>query len=200
MDDWLQSLDPDPELQFAAWLAEARVAVAANHDAAALATVSDAGQPSVRMVLVRGHDARGFVFFTNRESRKATELEGAERAALCFYWQPLERQIRIEGPVGHIDDAESDAYFATRPRDSQLGAWASPQSRPITGREGLEDALTSVEALHAGADVPRPPYWGGYRVRAEAIEFWQGRPGRLHDRVRYDRLPEGTWARTRLAP
>lgn len=199
MDDWLESLDRDPDAQFARWLAEAANSVLSNHDAAALATVSREGTPSVRMVLVRRHDERGFVFFTNRESRKAAELEAGGRAALCFYWREQDRQVRVEGPVSRIADAESDEYFAGRDRKSQLGAWSSPQSRPVPDRAALDARLAATEARFAGESVPRPPHWGGYRVRAEAIEFWQGRPGRLHDRARYERTA-GEWACVRLAP
>jgi pyridoxamine 5'-phosphate oxidase len=151
------------------------------------------------MVLLKGQDAHGFVFYTNRESRKATDLAGNPRAALVLYWQPLDRQIRVEGSVERLDDERSAAYFATRARGSRLAAWASPQSRPVADRDALDRALAQVESRFAGMEVPLPPFWGGYRVVPAAIELWQGRPNRFHDRARYVR-DGAAWTRTRLGP
>jgi pyridoxamine 5'-phosphate oxidase len=194
-----RDLDPDPIRAFAAWFVEAVEAGIAQLEAMALATSTPAGRPSVRMVLLKGHDERGFTFFTNRESRKGDEIEANPHAALVVYWQPLNRQVRIEGTVERIADAESEAYFGTRPPGSQIAAWASPQSQPITRREELDERYSEVEARFPVGDVPLPPFWGGYRVIPEAIEFWQGRENRLHDRIRYERGAAG-WRRTRLAP
>jgi pyridoxamine 5'-phosphate oxidase len=165
----------------------------------ALATAGADGQPSVRIVLLRGVDARGFVFYTNYRSRKAAELESNPRASLCQHWPSLEEQIRIEGTVEVATTDESDRYFAGRPRDSQIGAWASEQSAELSSREALEARLTEIEARFAGQPVPRPPFWGGYRVVPQRIEFWYGRPGRLHDRLLYTRTPSG-WTTGYLYP
>ena len=151
------------------------------------------------MVLLKGHDERGFVFFTNHESRKGKELAANPRAALVLYWQPLNRQVRIEGTVELIADDESDTYFATRARGSQIAAWASPQSRPIAGRKELDERYEVTAARFPDDNIPLPPFWGGYRVVPSAIEFWQGRENRFHDRIRYERAATG-WTRTRLAP
>lgn len=201
MDAFLEDLDADPDAQFERWLAEARAAGIHEPEAMALATATPDGAPSVRMVLLKGHDARGFAFYTNRESRKGAELAGNPQAALLFHWAPpLHRQVRVEGRVERLSDEESLAYFATRPRVSRIGAWASPQSRALTSREELERLVMDVEQRFAGEDqLPLPPHWGGYRVVPEAFELWQGRDGRLHDRVRYTRNGGG-WRRTRLAP
>jgi len=151
-------------------------------------------------VLLKGHDARGFVFFTNRESRKGRELATNPRAAAVLHWRPLHRQVRVEGAVERVDDEESQAYFRTRPRGSRIGAWASPQSEPLPSRAELERRVAEIEARFEGEeDLPLPPFWGGYRIVADAIEFWQGRSTRLHDRVRYE-LHDGGWRRERLAP
>lgn len=195
----LRDLDPDPIRAFAAWFEEAVAASVAQPEAMALATSTPDGRPSVRMVLLKGHDARGFTFFTNRESRKGDELATNPRAALAIHWQPLHRQVRIEGVVERIADAESEKYFATRAPGSQIAAWASPQSRPIAGREELDERYAEIEARFSGGDIPLPPYWGGYRVTPDVLEFWQGRGNRFHDRVRYERAAAG-WTRTRLAP
>jgi pyridoxamine 5'-phosphate oxidase len=164
-----------------------------------LATASAAGAPSARMVLLKGVDDDGFVFFTGYESRKGDELAENPRAALVFYWQPLGRQVRVEGIVERVSEAESAAYFATRPRASRLAAWTSRQSRPLESREELERRYAELEREHEGRDVPLPPHWGGFRVRPDAIEFWEHRDSRLHDRVRYTRARDG-WAAQRLWP
>lgn len=201
MDAWLQSLGTDPLAALAAWLEEARGAGLHEPEAAALATATPDGRPAVRMVLVRGIEGRDLRFYTNHESRKAEELAANPRAALVFHWAPpLHRQARIEGRVARLTDEESLAYFRTRTRESRLGAWASPQSRPLADRDALDDSLVDVEQRFGGDDdVPLPPFWGGYRVTPEAVELWQSRPGRLHDRARYERAGEG-WSRVRLAP
>ncbi len=165
----------------------------------ALATADTAGHPSVRVVLLRGIDERGFVFFTNYNSRKGRELDATKRAALCFHWAALDEQIRIEGTVERLPDDESDAYFASRPRGSQLGAWASDQSAILASRETLEEAYREIERRFDRQDVPRPPFWGGYRLVSARIEFWYGRPDRLHDRILYTR-EAGGWKIERLYP
>jgi pyridoxamine 5'-phosphate oxidase len=165
----------------------------------ALATVDDAGRPAVRIVLLRGADERGFVFFTNYESRKGRELAANPHAALCVHWVALDEQIRIEGTAARVADAESDEYFASRPRGSQLGAWASDQSRALLSRETLEQKYREIERRFEGGAVPRPPFWGGFRLAPTRIEFWYGRPDRLHDRLVYIREPGG-WRIERLYP
>lgn len=193
-------LDPDPLVQFDRWFTEAAAAGVRTPEEMALATATAAGVPSVRMVLLKGHGPRGFAFYTSRESRKGAELEANPRAALVLYWAQQRRQVRIEGVVERIGDEESFAYFRTRPRGSRLGAWASPQSRPLPSREELARRYADMERRYDGVDeVPLPPFWGGYLVVPAAIEFWQGQANRLHDRVRYER--EGTgWTRERLGP
>ena len=166
---------------------------------AALATADRSGHPSVRVVLIRNVDPRGFVFFTNYESRKARELAENPRAALCQHWPTLEEQVRVEGRIERVSDDESDAYFAGRPRESQVGAWASEQSKALESRSVLEGRIADVEARFAGGTVTRPPFWGGYRVIPEAIEFWYGRAGRLHDRLLYTRTSSG-WSTAWLFP
>jgi pyridoxamine 5'-phosphate oxidase len=165
-----------------------------------LATATPDGRPSARVVLLRGHDENGFVFFTNYGARKGDELATNPRAALVFYWPEIDRQIRIEGRVERATPQESDAYFQSRPRGSQLGAWASPQSEVIASREVLEARLHEVEARYPEGPVPRPPFWGGFRVVPDSIEFWQEGPSRLHDRLRYVRLASGGWRLERLSP
>lgn len=190
----------DPHALFRAWFAEARASEINDSNAMALATVDAQLQPSVRMVLLKGHDERGFVFYTNRESRKAQELGEGSKAALLFHWKSLRRQVRIEGPISRVDDAESDAYFASRGRDSQLGAWASEQSRPLDARETFEARFEAMRARFEGGDVPRPPHWGGYRVTPQRIEFWLDREHRLHERRVFTRTAEGGWDEGLLFP
>ena len=194
-----EDLDPDPLRQFQRWYAEAHEAGEPEPHAMALATADADGSPAVRFVLLKGADEAGFVFYSNWRSRKGRELESNPRAALAFRWQRLERQVRVEGEVSRLAAAESDGYFATRPRAAQLGAWASEQSRPVAGRAELEEHLEVATARFAGRDVPRPPWWGGYRVAPTVYEFWVSRPDRLHDRFQYD-LGAGGWSVTRLNP
>jgi pyridoxamine 5'-phosphate oxidase len=191
-------LDLDPIVQFGAWFDYARREVELP-EAMTLATVDGGGAPDARMVLLKGVDERGFRLFTNRDSNKAMQIAASPRAALVVYWRELDRQVRVRGPISELDDEESDAYFASRPRDSQLGAWASPQSRPIASRTELDQHLDEVEARFADRKVPRPPHWGGYLIEPEEVEFWQGRIGRLHDRFRYTR-ERSEWRIERLAP
>ena len=192
-------LDPDPIRQFAAWYAHAQAAGVPQADAMALATATVEGVPAARMVLLKGHDERGFVFFTNRESRKGEELATNPVAALLFFWQPLRRQVRINGRVEQVSPAETDAYFLTRPRGSQVAAWSSPQSQPVASRMALDQLFGETEARLAEVEMTTPPFWGGYRVVPAVIEFWQGQENRLHDRLRYE-LTDAGWTRTRLAP
>lgn len=191
---------PDPIALFERWYAEARAAGGLPADAMTLATATPDGRPSARIVLLKGVDERGFTFFTNGESRKARELAANPHAALAILWPVLERQVRVTGAVSRLGAAESDAYFATRPRDSQLGAWASQQSRPLAHRSELDERWRELEARYEGGPVPRPPHWGGYRVQPEEIEFWQSRESRLHDRFAYTRTRDGGWERVRLQP
>jgi pyridoxamine 5'-phosphate oxidase len=193
-------VEPDPLRQFLAWFEEAREVGLEMPEAAAVATADRAGAPSVRMVLVKQFDERGFVFFTNYESRKAQELSTNPRAALLFHWQQLGRQVRIEGPVQRTSVEESALYVRSRPRGSQLSALASPQSRPVDSRRALEERVVELAARHAGEELPLPETWGGYRVTPESFEFWQHRDDRLHDRLRYLPGTDGSWRIDRLAP
>lgn len=190
----------DPLALFTDWFASARRSEA-EPSACTLATVGSDGRPAARIVLCKAVDERGFAFFTNLESRKGQELARHPFAALVFAWLVGERQVRVEGPVEAVDDGEADRYFASRPRTSRLGAWASPQSRALADREELEERFRQVETVHARGEVPRPPFWGGFRLVPTAIEFWQGRPSRLHDRLRFTRADAASaWRRQRLAP
>ena len=192
-------VDPDPLVQFRAWFEEAAAAGIRMPEAMALATATPGGAPSVRMVLLKQAGPDGFAFYTNRRSRKGRELETNPQAALLFYWDALGRQVRVEGNVEQLDERSSAAYFATRPRGSQLAAWASAQSEPLPGRDVLEEAVARTTERFADGDVPLPPHWGGYVLRPARYEFWQHRDDRLHDRVGY--APDGGgWRRTRLAP
>ncbi len=193
------TISRDPVTEFARWFEEAVKAEVQEPNAMTLATATRDGVPSARIVLLKGFDQRGFVFFTDYRSRKGAELEGNPRAALVFYWGELERQVRITGEVSPVDREESEAYFRTRPRGSRLGAWISHQSQVISSRKQLEDRLPEMERKYPGDDVPLPPYWGGFRVVPEAVEFWQGRPSPLHDRIRYVRNGDG-WRIERLSP
>ena len=192
-------VSPDPVAEFDRWFSQAQEAKVLEPNAMALATATRDGTPSVRLVLLKGFDERGFVFFTDYRSRKGAELEGNPRAALAFYWGELERQVRITGTVELTSAQESEEYFRTRPRGSRLGAWVSHQSRVIPSRDLLESRLREVEERFPTDDVPLPPHWGGYRLRPEELEFWQGREDRLHDRIRYLR-DGGGWKVERLSP
>ena len=193
-----ERVERDPYSQFAKWYGEAQDTVRPLPDAAALATATTRGRPSLRTVLLKGFDAHGFVFYTNYRSRKGRELARNPHATLLFYWRSLGRQVRIEGRIEKVAARESDEYFATRPRGSQLSAWASAQSATVRGRAALERRFASVARKYPES-VPRPPHWGGYRLAPAAIEFWQGRDDRLHDRILY-RLAHGRWRVERLAP
>jgi pyridoxamine 5'-phosphate oxidase len=190
----------NPIEHFRRWMEEAVAAKLYEPYAMTLATSTVDARPAARLVLLRGCDERGFTFYSNRNSRKGHEIAENPRAALIFYWAELERQVRIEGRVEWTTDAESDAYFRSRPRGHQLSAWASSQSEVIPDRALLEREMEELTARFAGQEVPRPPHWGGYRVVPESIEFWQSRPSRLHDRLIYRRQPDGRWLRHRLSP
>jgi pyridoxamine 5'-phosphate oxidase len=192
-------LDPDPLAQFGRWLSEAVAADLLEPTAMTLATADRQGNVSARMVLLKGYGPEGFVFYTNFASRKAAQLAVNPRAALVFYWAQLERQVRVEGSVEKLPREASETYFRSRPRGSQLGAWASPQSQPLLDRQELIGRAAAAEERFAGREVPLPDHWGGYRLRPSALELWQGRPDRLHDRFRYDLEGDG-WRLERLAP
>ena len=192
--------DPDPLVLFHQWMSDAITAGIHEPNAVVLATSTVAGAPSARMVLLKGADARGFTFFTNYGSRKAAELDANPRCALVLPWHPLQRQVRIEGVASRLTAAENAAYFTSRPRDAQLGAWASPQSAPVPDRPFLQSRYDQMSARWPdGVEIPLPDNWGGYRVMPATVEFWQGRPGRMHDRLRYRRTADG-WLIERLAP
>lgn len=189
----------EPLRLFADWLAEAGRSEPNDPNAMALATVDADGLPDVRMVLLKGYDEHGFVFYTNLESAKGEELAGQPKAAAVFHWKSLRRQVRLRGPVTRVSESEADAYFASRPRDSRVGAWASQQSRPLESRFALEKAVAVQAARFGLGDIPRPPYWSGFRIAPVAMEFWQDKPFRLHERVRFTAVAGG-WNRLRLYP
>ena len=194
-------LDPDPVAMLQRWLDEAIRAGLYDPTAMVLSTVAATGRPSSRMVLLKGLDEDGLVFYTNYSSRKGEELAGEQSCAAVFPWHPLQRQVRVEGSASRVPDAESDAYFASRPRESQLGAWASPQSKVVASREQLDARYAAAVARFGDGPIERPPYWGGFRIAPDTLEFWQGRQGRLHDRFRYRfSPPAGRWVVERLAP
>ena len=195
-----RDLDLDPIAQFRIWLEDARTAGIQFPETMALATADPEGRPSVRHVLLRGLDQRGFVFYTSYESRKGRELAGNPWAALAFYWRELERQVCVTGTVERTTREESEAYFRTRPREARLGAWASRQSAVAASREELDDRYREIEQRYPGEDIPLPPHWGGFRLLPDTIEFWKGREHRLHDRIRYTRRPDGAWTIERLYP
>jgi pyridoxamine 5'-phosphate oxidase len=190
----------DPFARFQEWMDAAWAHEPEDANAMTLATATPDGTPAARIVLLKGADQRGFVFYTNKESRKGEELAANAHAALLFHWKPLGRQVRIEGYVEHVADAEADAYYATRPRISRLGAWASDQSRVLPDRVELERRLAANEARYPGDDIPRPPHWSGYRIIPKRFEFWQNMPFRLHDRTVYARAPDGGWTIGKLYP
>lgn len=195
------TLADEPFRLFSEWLSDAEQSEPNDPNAMTLATVDETGLPDARMVLLKGLDTRGFVFFTNTESAKGRELAGNPKAALVFHWKSLRRQVRVRGPVEQVTEQEADDYFATRPRLSQIGAWASRQSRPLEGRFALEAAVATTTAKYAIGTVPRPPHWTGFRIVPVAVEFWHDRPFRLHDRVVFRRpSPDTPWDRTRLFP
>jgi len=200
MPDAANPLVTDPFARFREWFAEAEASEPADANAMTVATATPDGRPSARAILLKGVDARGFVFYTNLESRKSAELAANPHVALLFHWKLLARQIRIEGEVEPVTDAEADAYFASRPRISRLGAWASDQSRPLADRLTLERRLAEYEVKYPGEAVPRPPYWSGYRVIPDSFEFWQNMPFRLHDRTTYTRNADGGWTVGKLFP
>ncbi len=192
------TLAAEPYALFARWLNDATTSEPNDPNALALATVDADGLPDVRMVLLKGFDEEGFVFYTNFESMKGRQLLASMKAAMCFHWKSLRRQIRIRGPVELVSDVDADTYFATRPRGSRIGAWASKQSRPLESRFALEKAVAEYTARHAIGEIPRPPHWSGFRLRPVSIEFWHDRPFRLHDRIRFERA-DG-WEKMRLYP
>ena len=202
---WLTTGDftaaEDPFVLFDAWLDQATASEPRDPTAMTLATVDAEGMPDARMVLLKGVDSRGFVFFTNMDSQKGRELDAQPKAALVFHWKSLNKQVRVRGPSERVTESEADAYFATRPKQAQIGAWASQQSRPLESRLAFEKAIAISAAKYALGTVPRPPYWSGYRIVPVAMEFWQDRPFRLHDRIDFRRAaPDAPWSKTRLYP
>jgi pyridoxamine 5'-phosphate oxidase len=196
--DFTQSADPFA--LFAAWFAEAKAAEPNDPDAMALATVDATGLPDVRMVLLKDADERGFVFYTNEQSAKGGELAANPKAALVLHWKSIRRQVRVRGAVERVSGAEADAYFSSRSRDSRIAASASDQSRPLDSRKTFEARVTDLQKQYEGKDVPRPAHWGGYRVVPAEIEFWHDRPHRMHDRIRFTRVADGSWQKARLYP
>lgn len=197
----IDTVEKNPYRQFELWFHQAYEVEAPEPNAMTLSTVTPDGRPSARVVLLKGFDENGLVFYTNYESRKGRELAATPYASLLFVWLPLQRQVRLDGPVERVLAEESTAYFQSRPRGSQIGAWASPQSSVIESREELEERVRELEKKYEGDEVlPRPGHWGGFRVRPERIEFWQGRPSRLHDRIQYTKQADGRWEIVRLAP
>ena len=191
----------EPFALFATWLREAEATEPNDPNAVALATVDKDGLPNVRMVLLKGFDSDGFVFYTNFESQKGQEILSQKKAAMCFHWKSMRRQVRLRGLVEVVSDKEADEYYKTRARGSRIGAWASKQSRPLEGRFALEKAVAEYTARYAIGDIPRPPHWSGFRIRPLSIEFWHDRPFRLHDRVEFRRdMPEGAWEKVRMYP
>lgn len=193
--------ETEPFSLFGSWLQDAGKSEVNDPNAVAVATVDENGLPNVRMVLLKGYDARGFVFYTNFESQKGEEILGQKKAAMVFHWKSLRRQVRLRGDVEIVTDQEADEYYASRPRGSRIGAWASKQSRPLEGRFALEKSVAEYTARYAIGDIPRPAYWSGFRIRPISIEFWHDRPFRLHDRVEFRReTPEGPWNKVRMYP
>ncbi|MBR0556708.1 pyridoxamine 5'-phosphate oxidase [Ciceribacter sp. L1K23] len=191
----------EPFALFGAWLKDAEASEPNDPNAVAVATVDENGLPNVRMVLLKGFDARGFVFYTNFESQKGREILGQKKAAMCFHWKSLRRQVRLRGDVEVVSDAEADEYFRSRPVGSRIGAWASKQSRPLEGRFALEKAVAEYTARYAIGDIPRPPHWSGFRIKPVSIEFWHDRKFRLHDRIEFRRdTPDGDWNKVRMYP
>ncbi|MBO3759145.1 pyridoxamine 5'-phosphate oxidase [Ciceribacter sp. L1K22] len=191
----------EPFALFGSWLKDAEASEPNDPNAVAVATVDENGLPNVRMVLLKGFDARGFVFYTNFESQKGREILGQKKAAMCFHWKSLRRQVRLRGDVEVVSDAEADEYFSSRPVGSRIGAWASKQSRPLEGRFALEKAVAEYTARYAIGDIPRPPHWSGFRIKPVSIEFWHDRKFRLHDRIEFRRdTPDGDWNKVRMYP
>jgi pyridoxamine 5'-phosphate oxidase len=193
--------ETEPFTLFGAWLKDAEASEINDPNAVSLATVDENGLPNVRMVLLKGYDVNGFVFYTNFESQKGQELLGQKKAAMCFHWKSLRRQVRLRGDVEIVTDAEADAYYQTRPRGSRIGAWASKQSRPLEGRFALEKAVAEYTARYAIGEIPRPSHWSGFRIKPTSIEFWHDRKFRLHDRMEFRReTPDQDWSKVRMYP